>query len=210
MYTLKLTYFDVPGGRGEPARLAMHIGGIEFEDFRFGFDRFKEVIVTTPLLQVPTLCVDGKQITQSNAINRFLGKITGLYPKDNFQALLCDEISDALEDVSSKVIATSGMKGEELRNARETLITKPLIPTLKWLASRLAEQGGEYFADSRLTMADLKAFVWINSLNSGALEHIPTTLVKEFTPTLNQHNQRVAQSPPIVEYYAQDEANMIR
>src|SRR2546429_4863078 len=30
MPKLKLTYFDFDGGRGEPARLALHIGGIAF------------------------------------------------------------------------------------------------------------------------------------------------------------------------------------
>src|SRR5260370_9022981 len=34
MSKLKLTYFDFDGGRGEPARLALHIGGIAFEDHR--------------------------------------------------------------------------------------------------------------------------------------------------------------------------------
>ncbi|MDH3673780.1 MAG: glutathione S-transferase, partial [Gammaproteobacteria bacterium] len=34
MHKLTLTYFDFHGGRGEPARLAMTIGGIEFEDGR--------------------------------------------------------------------------------------------------------------------------------------------------------------------------------
>ena len=34
MATLKLTYFDFHGGRGEPARIAHSIGGIPFEDHR--------------------------------------------------------------------------------------------------------------------------------------------------------------------------------
>ena len=34
MPKLKLTYFDIHGGRGEPARLALSIGGIPFEDDR--------------------------------------------------------------------------------------------------------------------------------------------------------------------------------
>ena len=34
MPKLKLTYFDFHGGRGEPARLALSIGGIPFEDAR--------------------------------------------------------------------------------------------------------------------------------------------------------------------------------
>ena len=34
MPKLKLTYFDFHGGRGEPARLALAIAGIPFEDDR--------------------------------------------------------------------------------------------------------------------------------------------------------------------------------
>jgi glutathione S-transferase len=34
---LKLTYFSGPGGRAEPARLALTIAGIEFEDERIDF-----------------------------------------------------------------------------------------------------------------------------------------------------------------------------
>ena len=34
MPKLKLTYFDIHGGRGEPARLALSIGGIPFENDR--------------------------------------------------------------------------------------------------------------------------------------------------------------------------------
>jgi hypothetical protein len=33
----KLTYFDLHGGRGEPARLALSLGGIPFEDDRVQF-----------------------------------------------------------------------------------------------------------------------------------------------------------------------------
>ena len=43
MNQLKLTYFDFSGGRAEPARLALHIGGIPFEDYRFAPSDFAEV-----------------------------------------------------------------------------------------------------------------------------------------------------------------------
>ncbi|NVO07297.1 MAG: glutathione S-transferase, partial [Rhodoferax sp.] len=43
MSQLTLTYFDMHGGRAEPVRLAMHIGGIAFEDKRFAFSEFAEV-----------------------------------------------------------------------------------------------------------------------------------------------------------------------
>ena len=34
MAKLKLTYFDFDGGRGEPARLALHIAGVIFSSRR--------------------------------------------------------------------------------------------------------------------------------------------------------------------------------
>jgi glutathione S-transferase len=202
MSKLKLTYFDFHGGRGEPARLAMYIGGIEFEDYRFSFDKFAEVRKTTPLGQVPTLFVDGKQITQSNAINRFLGKMANLYPADNFQALLCDEIMDAIEDITTKIVATFGMEGDALKTAREALAAGPFATYLSWAEKKLNEQGGEYFVENRLTMADLKVFVWIRGLNSGTLDHISTSLVATVAPNLDAHCQRISQLPEVAAYYA--------
>ncbi len=61
---LKLTYFNMQGGRAEPARIAFKIAGIEFEDDRFEFDQFPLIRDNTPLKQVPTLTIDGQQITQ--------------------------------------------------------------------------------------------------------------------------------------------------
>lgn len=202
MHKLKLTYFDMSGGRGEPARLAMHIGGIEFEDFRFQFGDFEDIKTSLPLKQVPVLTVDGRDITQCNSINRFVGKLSGLYPENNLQALLCDEIMAAVEDVMNGLVATFTMEAAAQQQAREALIAGPLTQFLKWAQTLLEKQGGEFFADNRLTVADLKMFVWITWLNSGQLDHIPTDLVARVAPKLNEHWQRIGQTPKIVAYYA--------
>ena len=49
---------------------------------------------------VPVLEIDGKAVTQSNAMNRYVGKMAGMYPTDELQALYCDEVMDAIEDLS--------------------------------------------------------------------------------------------------------------
>jgi glutathione S-transferase len=202
MNTLKLTYFDFSGGRAEPARLALHIGGISFEDYRFAPADFAEVRKTTPLNQVPTLQVNDVQVTQSDAITRYAGKLAGLYPEDAFQALLCDEVLGALEDVNIGIGATFRMTGDELKNARETLAAGLLSKYLRWLEHQLESHGGQFFADSRLTIADLKAFVILRWLSSGKLDHVPVDLIDRTAPKLRDYMNRIAGLPAIAQYYA--------
>lgn len=202
MNTLKLTYFDFSGGRAEPARLALHIGGISFEDYRFAPADFAEVRKTTPLNQVPTLQVNDVQVTQSDAITRYAGKLAGLYPEAAFQALLCDEVLGALEDVNIGIGATFRMTGDELKNARETLVAGLLPKYLRWLDHQLESHGGQFFADSRLTIADLKAFVILRWLSSGKLDHVPVDLIDRTAPKLRDYMNRIAGLPAIAQYYA--------
>lgn len=201
MNKLKLTYFDFPGGRAEPARLAMHIGGIPFEDYRFAPNDFSEVRKLTPLNQVPTLHVNDVQITQSDAITRYVGKLAGLYPEDAFQALLCDEVTGALEDINIKIGATFGLTGDDLQKARDALATGALPKYLQWLQHQLESHGGEFLADHRLTIADLKAFVILRWLSSGKLDHIPSELIESVAPKLKDYMHRIAKHPAIAHYY---------
>ncbi|MCV2370772.1 glutathione S-transferase [Roseateles oligotrophus] len=202
MSQLKLTYFDFHGGRAEPARLAFHIGGVAFEDHRFSFPEFEEVRKTTPLNQVPVLHVDGVQVTQCDAIIRYAGKLAHLYPSDPFQALLCDEVMCVVEEASVKLGPSFRMSGEEQKQARLALVNGSMPVYLRWLQKQLLAHGGEYFADNRLTVADLKVFVDVRGLNSGRLDHVPRDLVEQVAPALNAHMQRVEQTPAIAQYYA--------
>ena len=202
MPQLKLSYFDFHGGRAEPARLALHIGGIPFEDHRFTFAEFAEVRKATPFGQVPTLEVDGVMVTQTDSILRYAGKLAGLYPADPFQALLCDEVMYVVEDANVKLGPTFRMSGDEQKAARLSLVNGSMSTYLAWLQNQLKAHGGEFFADNRLTVADLKVFVDVRGLNSGRLDHVPTDLVERVAPALNAHMQRIANSPAVVEYYA--------
>jgi len=202
MPQLKLSYFDFHGGRAEPIRLALAIGGVAFEDHRFTFPEFAEVRKTVPFGQVPVLHVDGVQVTQSDAMLRYAGKLSGLYPTDTYQALLCDEVAYVVEEASVKLGPSFSMKGDEQKAARVALVNGSMPKYLGWLQSQLAAHGGEYFADNRLTVADLKVFVDVRGLNSGRLDHVPTDLVEQVAPALNAHMQRIAQLPAVVAYYA--------
>ncbi|MEH6457625.1 MAG: glutathione S-transferase family protein [Cocleimonas sp.] len=201
MPKLKLTYFDFHGGRGEPARLAMIIGGIPFEDERISFEEHAAALKGRPFEAVPVLEVDGLVISQSNTITRYVGKLTDLYPEDNLQAALCDEVMSALEDITHMVVATFQMAEDEKKVAREALAAGAMTVYLKRIEQYLKDRGGIYFADDRLTVADLKVYVWIAGLRSGVLDYIPADIVTNTTPLLNDYFERIHLHPKITKYY---------
>src|SRR6516165_9551662 len=202
MTKLKLTYFDFHGGRGEPARLALSIGGIPFEDDRVTPSDWPARKANTPFGALPLLEVDGETVSQSNAINRYVGKLADLYPSDAWEAALCDEVMEAVEDIGSKIGATLFIPEEEKKAKRIELAEGPIPFYLTRLQDRLAAHGGQYFAANRLSVADLKVFVWIRHLKSGALDHIPADLSDRVAPKLVEHYERVKSHPGIKAYYA--------
>ena len=201
MSKAKIIYFDVDGGRGEAIRLAFHLGKIDFEDDRFVFSEFPVRRKQTPLGQVPVMELNGKTITQSNAILRYVGKLSGLYPTDELEALYCDEVMDAVEDLTDKFVATFGLEADELKQAREAIVQGPLTRYAQFFENKLQEQGGEFFAGHRLTIADLKVAVLMNWLMSGTLDHIPADHISIVASKVADHNKRVMQSPDIQSYY---------
>ncbi len=202
MTKLKLTYFDFHGGRGETARLALSIGGIPFEDDRLAFVDWPQYKSRTPFGAVPVLQVDGKDLAQSNAINRYVGRLTDLYPADPWQAALCDEAMEAVEDMDSMIMTTLFLPDEEKKKQRQALAEGPIPFYLEALQRRLEANGGRYFADDRLTVADLKVFIWVRSLRSGKLDHVPTDLPERKAPKLVEHLERVNNHPGVKAYYA--------
>jgi len=201
MTSYKLTYFDIDGGRAEPIRIAFHAAGIAFEDVRLSFPQFGEMRKSARFNSLPILEIDGAPITQSNAMCHYVGKMAGLYPEDALQALYCDEVMGAVEDISHYIVRTFGLEGDALKSAREILVDGWLTIYLKGLDELLARGGGEYFADNRLTVADLKASVLTGWVLSGLLDHVPADLVQRVAPSLVGHQSRVNADPIVVAYY---------
>jgi glutathione S-transferase len=202
MSRFKLTYFDFNGGRGEPIRIAFHAAGIDFEDHRISFDEFRKNRRDMRFNCVPELDIDGVTVTQSNSMLRYVGKMAGLYPGDDLQALYCDETMDAVEDLLHQMVQTFGLEGDQLEAARKKLVDGWLSVFIKGLAEILERGGGKYFAGNSLTVADLKVFVQIRSLRAGTLDHVPSDLVDKLAPGLVQHVERVAKEPIVTAYYA--------
>ena len=201
MTSYKLTYFDMDGGRAEPIRIAFHAAGIDFEDVRISFPEFAEMRESFRFRCAPILEIDGVQVTQSNAMARYVGKMAGLYPEDDAQALYCDEAMGAIEDLLHAIVHTFGLEGDELKAAREKLVDGWMTTYLKGLDEML-ERGGDYFADNRLTVGDLKVAGITAWIEAGGLDHVPTDLVKRVAPRASAPKDRVLGDPIVAAYYA--------
>lgn len=198
----KLTYFDVDGGRGEAIRIALHAAGLAFEDDRITFPEFGALRERLRFNAVPVLEIDGAAVTQSNAIGRYVAKLAGLYPTDDIEALYCDEVTGAIEDLTHYLVQTFGLEGEALKEAREKLAEGRMTVFLRGLDELLQRGGGEYFAGKALSIADLKVFTQTRGLRSGRMDNIPIDLVERVAPGLVSHQGRVEADPRVLAYYA--------
>ena len=198
----KLTYFDIDGGGGEVTRIALHAAGMEFEDNRISFPAVGEARRNMRFNAVPVLEVDGEEVSQSDAMSRYVGRLAGLYPTDPMQALYCDEVMGALEDLTHFTVQTFGLEGDALKEARKQLVDGKMTVFLKGVQGLLHRGGGEYFADNQLTVADLRSFVQVRSLSAGLLDHVPADIVQTVAPDLLEHHQRVAADSRVIAYYA--------
>ncbi|VDP35371.1 unnamed protein product [Soboliphyme baturini] len=96
----KLTYFDIKG-LGEPIRLLFAYVGQPYEDVRVTIEHWPKVKPSKdmPFGQVPLLEVDGKQLTQSACIMRYLGEQFGEYPPAVASDMFSIHRSDAEDSV---------------------------------------------------------------------------------------------------------------
>ena len=104
--TICLKYLDIKGV-AEPIRLALFIGGVPFADERVTYDDVAAMRAAgssvSPTGQVPILTVDGVPFSQSNAILRYVGRLTGLYPEGTRQ-LRVDVIEETLKDLRAAFV----------------------------------------------------------------------------------------------------------
>ena len=166
---MKLVYFDAYG-RAEAIRMLLNSAKVEFEDVRFGFADWPTVKASgDPQLefgQVPALVLDdGKVLTQTKAIMRYLGMQHGYVPADAYQNYLVDSFLDALGDMTQGMVAARWEQNEE---KKKEIFTNWITTTYpKFLAAfekRLEAQGhNKFIAGDSLTIAD---FTWTAMLFS--------------------------------------------
>lgn len=182
-------------------RLACLLGGLEFDDDRFEFAQFPEIKQTTPYLAVPVMSVDGKSFAQSNALLRYIGKETGLYPECSKQALQVDEVVDTLEDFLQCCFRYRGKDKDMLKEERVKLAENDFPRYIGGLEKRLATFGdGPYVIGDKVSIGDVVLVNNVNNFKSGFLDFVDKDMFESY-PRIMEIYQKVMNEPKVVEWY---------
>ena len=198
---ITLSYFPI-AGRGEPIRLACAISKIPFTNKVLSFPEFKESKSTLPLGQLPVLDLDfdgkKKTMTQSTAMLRWIGKIGGLYPKDDdITAMEIDEIISVIDELREPLALTIKGKvktmlsdeteftGEEKLAIRERWMKLSMPRFLGFIEKKIAQnEGSKWTVGNDISIADLALYCDLNWISSGVLDGIPKNVLETYPACL--------------------------
>lgn len=192
-----LTYFDLPGGRGEDCRIALHSLGIDWQDDRVKPKTWGERKSSTMFGKLPTFTANGREVSGSNTILSLIGRQHDLHPKDPWEAARHESLMDAVEDIRAHLFPTTKVADHQKEARRTTYVEGPLQASLAQLEAQVK---GPLIGDS-FGVADLKLFVLLKFLRSGVYDHMPKTVFDGY-PKLVAHFDAVSAHPAVTSWYA--------
>ena len=191
---MKLTfiYFDFPFWRAEVGRIALFMGGIDFENRLVDGDEFNRVQQTghlddgtsIPFHQLPCLIVDGVPIAQTAGIARFCGKLSGMYPKDDdLLAGRIDQFLDFATDITELIFSTSRDDDDLIKKAKRETLASDDLPRKLQMLEKCINAESQWVVGPQLGLADLAIWRMMGWLSSGIVDGIPATLLSAFPKT---------------------------
>lgn len=185
----RLIYFDFAGSRGEECRLALHLAGVDFEDVRIPGADWPALKPKTPYGSMPILELAGKPpLAQSNAILVYIGRQYGLHPKDDLEAAYHEALMEYVEDLRHAVGPSMRIADEAQKRAAREELARDYLPA--W-GSNVERQLGDhpFVGGDTLHVVDLKLYMIVRWLTSGAVDHVPTTVLDSFPKLMRVFQQ---------------------
>lgn len=159
MPTYKLTYFPARG-KAESARYLFALADVKYEDERVTLEEWKELKPKFGLGHLPVLEVDGKQITQSGAIFRYIGRNHGLYPSDPFESAQVDVVMETMKefdpDIQQFFRTDDAEKEKAIKKYMEETAPKRFGDLEKLLVNN--KDGKGWFVGDKISVADAVTF----------------------------------------------------
>lgn len=191
--------------RGEACRLTMVIGKIPFDDKRVSPKDFPEFRKKTPLSSLPVAEIDGQMVAQSNAILRYFGCLTNMYPEDAKKGLIVDQVIDTVADFSASILRVTGDTEEEKRKARTTAVQTGGeryfggAQRMVEAQQQKNESEGPYLFGDKPTIADVSIAAMYIFLKTGVLDHIQGDELDSYS-TMKKIFKSIIAIPEVVDY----------
>ncbi len=197
MASAKLTYFR---GRGRAETTRWMLAASEVAFVNLAIDTPEELAGLRasgklPFDQMPLLEIDGLNLSQSSAMIRYLARRSGLYGRDDRDAIWCDMVAGVAADFSETAIQAPFKPSGAIAVADMEARFAKFGPRFE---ARIAAQGSGFSSSDDMTFADV---VLAEALSS-YLEWCPAILAD--SPHLEGLYQRVTSSPGIAGYLVSD------
>ena len=205
---LKLIYVDTPFWRAEVPRITLHHASIPFHDKRIPREEFLEARKTgftndrdfLPFKQIPVLVIDGISLSQTGAISRFCGKLSGLYPiDDDLMAAKIDQVIDMATDITVLFSNYRKISGNEIILKNRKVFFEKFIMNKLTLLENLLISETSLSNGTTLFISDIAIWRVLGWLSSGIIDGFPTDFVHKL-PTLQKTCIRVEETASIIEW----------
>lgn len=217
--TLRLQYFNIEGP-AEKSRLAFALARIPYVDDRVVFDNWPALKASTPYGQLPLLHIDdSKVLAQSDAILRYVGRLSDASERKLYPAALSMEVDEALslvDDMNQSwayalYIGMNPLKlghecekgseehKEKIKAMRERWIAEEFPRYASFLERRVA--GGKFMVGDEVTIADCAVIPLLRRFCSGDLDYVDGGCVGKY-PELKDYYDRFHAIPEVAAWYA--------
>ena len=185
---LKIIYFNFPFWRAEVARIPLYISNTKFEDKRITSEEFSYIKengkmtdgTIIPFSQLPVLVIDGQSIAQTGAIARICGKISGFYPDSLVEAGKVDQIIDTATDINMLMRPSMREQDPDKKKLMRQELSKNDLPKYFGYLEDLLKDENIWFAENRMTIADIAIWRLMGWLKSGVIDDIPQDITDDF------------------------------
>lgn len=159
-----LVYWDLCG-RADIAKLMFLAAEIEYDLDTENANNWPGYKPETPFGQLPVLRHGDVTIAQGGAINRYVGRLGGLYPEDPVEASECDMIMDGIMDMFGAIFAPKKAEGKDAKLAAWKTVTDEVLPKYFGFLEKLLK--GTFFGGDKANAADITFYavtgVFINA-----------------------------------------------
>ena len=194
---LKIIYFNFPFWRAEVARIPLYISNTKFEDKRITSEEFSYIKengkmtdgTIIPFSQLPVLVIDGQSIAQTGAIARICGKVSGFYPDSLVEAGKVDQIIDTATDINMLMRPSMREQDPDKKKLMRQELSKNDLPKYFGYLENLLKDENIWFAENRMTIADIAIWRLMGWLKSGVIDDIPQDITDDFNKLNRVYNE---------------------